>query len=267
MDFCFPTVTPLNGVAIKSARVEMLENSGSYGVSESFLSHHVDFRGAGIDITAQHLVNIKNELNQLKNSKDIYQKDLRNRDPLGDKFEGEASAIVHKNLKDLPIDILMSQDFWRYLALVPFFEITAWRHPTLGSHNFGLSEGRSFARCFPYRMFIRADISYRFSQGKDYNLATAYSAGQDQWASHVIGQSYACQPELIDEMLKSMRGLRNRKIKKATQVDREIAKELKLARSVLLLEYFEDSLSIAKILEPIVRISESKINGAKGIYD
>ena len=110
-------------------------------------------------------------------------------------------------------------------------------------------------------MFIRADIAFRHSNGADYALATAHGSMVDQWASHVLAQQYGAVPRLVQVMLSEFEELRKRKVKKPTEIDREIAKELSQIRSIQVFEFFQSDIEISKIVAEATAASEEKILG------
>lgn len=257
-NYCYPTLSVLDGVQLKNEQLKAKAQNGKYGLSQNTLKSYVTYKGNGIN-TAETRINLAiREMNELRDSR--FNTPMKTKDAKLDEFEGLASSAVHRNLKDLPLEVLTDEGFWRYMAVVPMFDLIDWRHPTLGNNNFGLTPGRNFLRCLPLRMFLRSDLAWRLSEGKDYSLATSFKAGVDQWASHVIAQQYGCHPLLVRVMLESFADLRTRKVKQPTQVDREIAKELKLIRSVQVFEYFEDATPLKEILAEVTKISEAKVN-------
>lgn len=258
-NYCYPALSILNGSQVKSEQEKAFVKNGKYGIPESVKKTYVVWKGSGIDITAAPLAKMSSELTSLLNSS--FPGSMKKKDSRLDKYEGMASSIVHENLHDLPIEILADEDFWRYVAIISIFEICAWRHESLGNNNFGLSAGRGFLRCLPYRMFIRADIAHRYSDGANYSLTSAHGSLVDQWASHVLAQQYGSVPKLVKVMLEQFEDLRKRKVKKPTDVDREIAKELRQIRSIQVFEFFQEETPLGKIVAEVSASSESKIAG------
>lgn len=256
--FCFPTLSITSGLRLKQLRLESKEKNDSYSISASTINEYVVYEGLGIDITKNLLEKLSEGLVELRESDRRFNRVLENKDRSFDVYEGLGSALTHETLNELPTEILVNEGFWRYVANTYLFELITWRHPTLGNNNFGLEGGRQFLRCFPYRMFIRGDIAYRQSNGKDYSLAHLDGIGQDQWASHVIAQTYSCHPELTSVLLNEFKSIRSRKVKKALQIDRQIAKDLKRAKSVIVFEHFFGA-ALSQNLEPIFRNAERRI--------
>jgi len=256
--FCFPTLSTTSGLRLKQLRIESKEKNDSYSISTLTINEYVVYEGSGIDITKNLLAKLLDSLMDLRESDKRFNRVLENKDRSFDIYEGLGSALTHETLKELPTEILVNEGFWRYVANTYLFEIVAWRHPTLGNNNFGLEGGRQFLRCLPYRMFIRGDIAYRQSNGKDYSLAHLDGIGQDQWASHVIAQTYSCHPELVWVLLNEFKKIRSRKVKKSLQIDRQIAKDLKRAKSVLAFEHFSGT-ELSNNLEPIFRDAERRV--------
>ena len=258
-NYCYPTLSVLNGMQVKIEQEKAFLKNGKYGIPESVKKTFVAIKGSGIDITAAPLAKMSTELHALL--KTSFSGSMKKKDSRLNQFEGQASSIVHENLKDMPLEILADEDFWRYVAIVPMFSIVAWRHESLGNNNLGLTAGRGFLRCLPYRMFIRADIAFRHSNGADYALATAHGSMVDQWASHVLAQQYGAVPRLVQVMLSEFEELRKRKVKKPTEIDREIAKELSQIRSIQVFEFFQSDIEISKIVAEATAASEEKILG------
>jgi hypothetical protein len=257
--YCYPSLNMINGPQIKVEQEKSFFKNKKYGIPEAVKKTHVIWKGSGIDITAAPLAKMSAELDTLLKS--TFSGTMKKKDSRLDKFEGIASGILHENLNGLPLEILADEDFWRYVALVSMFEIVAWRHESLSNNNFGLTAGRVFLRCLPYRMFIRADIAFRYSHGLNYDLTSAHGSLVDQWASHVLGQQYGSVPRLVKVMLEEFETLRKRKIKRPTEIDREIAKELRQVRSIQVFEYFQDEKEISKIVSEVSSSSEKKILG------
>jgi hypothetical protein len=259
MNYCYPTLSLLSGLQVKVEQEKAFLKGVKYGVSESVKKTFVVWKGSGIDITAAAIAKMTAELDVLLKSS--FSGTMKKKDARLNQYEGLASRIVHENLKDMPLEILADEDFWRYVSLVPMFAIVAWRHESLGNNNLGLTSGRGFLRCLPYRMFIRADIAFRYSDGKNYDLTSAHGSLVDQWASHVLAQQYGAVPRLVQVMLAEFESLRKSKIKKTTEVDREIAKELCQIRSIQVFEFFQSDSEIMRIVSDVSSASQSKILG------
>ena len=258
-NYCYPSLSILNGLQVKLEQEKSFAKNGKYGIPDSVKKTYVVWKGSGIDVTAAALATMQSELITLLKSS--FSGVMKKKDSRLDKYEGLAASIVHGNLMDLPVEILADEDFWRYVSIVSMFEIVAWRHESLGNNNFGLTAGRGFLRCLPYRMFIRADLAFRYSQGKNYDLTSAHGSLVDQWASHVLAQQYGSVPKLVNAMLAEFESLRKRKVKKPTEVDREIAKELRQVRSIQVFEFFENESDIVKVVADVSSTSEKKILG------
>ena len=257
--YCYPTLNVLSGLQVKLEQEKSFSKNGKYGIPETVKKTFVIWKGSGIDITAAPLARMASELENLLNAS--FSGAMKKKDSRLNQFEGQASSIVHENLKDMPLEILADEDFWRYVSIVPMFAIVAWRHESLGNNNLGLTAGRGFLRCLPYRMFIRADIAYRHSDGANYSLSTAHGSMVDQWASHVLAQQYGAVPRLVQVMLSEFEAIRKRKVKKPTDIDREIAKELSQIRSIQVFEFFQSDTEITKIVSDVSASSEEKILG------
>lgn len=259
-NYCYPTLSVLSGLQVKLEQEKAFLKNAKYGIPDSVKKTFVVWKGSGIDITAAAIAKMSLELVTLLDLS--FSGAIKKKDSRLNQFEGQAASIVHENLKDMPLEILTDEDFWRYVSIVPMFAIVAWRHESLGNNNLGLTAGRGFLRCLPYRMFIRADIALRHSGGVDYSLATAHGSMVDQWASHVLAQQYGAVPTLVQVMLSEFEELRKRKIKKPTEIDREIAKELSQIRSIQVFEFFQGDTEITKIVSGVSASSEEKILGA-----
>ena len=253
-NFSYPSVSVIDGLELKRDIENNFQEIGKYVLNERTRKKYIVFKGSHSDVATNKVEVAVEQIETLREDK--YQSSNK-----FDQFEGEAAEILHKNLKDLPLSILSDFDFWRYVSIVSMFDLIVWRMGSTHNNNFGLSNS-SVKRCFPYRMFIRADLAYRFSEGKDYKLATQGATGQDQWASHVISQTYGCSPYVVEKMLGEFVKLRTPpKTPKPTEVDREIAKSLCAARSVYVMEFFDYKNPINDILNQIVVDSKVKING------
>lgn len=260
MNYCYPTLSILSGLHVKHEQEKAFQKNAKYGIPDSVKKTFVVWKGSGIDITAAAIAKMSSELVILLDLS--FSGTMKKKDSRLNQFEGQAASIVHENLKDMPLEILTDEDFWRYVSIVPMFAIVAWRHESLGNNNLGLTAGRGFLRCLPYRMFIRADIAHRHSGGADYSLATAHGSMVDQWTSHVLAQQYGAVPRLVQLMLSEFEGLRKRKVKKRTKIDREIAKRLCQIRSIQVFEFFQGDTEITKIVSGVSASSEEKILGA-----
>ena len=66
---------------------------------------------------------------------------------------------------------------------------------------------------------------------------------------------------MVKVMLEQFEDIRKRKVKKPTDVDREIAKELRQIRSIQVFEFFQEEAPIVKIVKDVSASSETKIAG------
>jgi hypothetical protein len=75
----------------------------------------------------------------------------------------------------------------------------------------------------------------------------------------VLAQQYGAVPRLVQIMLAEFEELRKRKVKKPTEIDREIAKELSQIRSIQVFEFFQNDTEVTKIVSEVSTSSEEKI--------
>lgn len=77
-------------------------------------------------------------------------------------FDLDLADLTYKELKGLPLDLTLSNGFWRYLSVSTLFEVIDWRIPDEGApgwlSNFGA--GDNWSRCYPYKAFLRGHLKY-----------------------------------------------------------------------------------------------------------
>jgi len=77
-------------------------------------------------------------------------------------FDLDFADLTYKELKGLPLDLTLSDGFWRYLSVSTLFEVIDWRIPDTGKEgwlsNFGA--GDNWSRCYPYKAFLRGHLKY-----------------------------------------------------------------------------------------------------------
>lgn len=108
-------------------------------------------------------------------------------------FDLAFARQIYELLQVFPKNVLMSRDFWRYLAIYEMFEIGAWRYPDSGKktwgQNFGVSG--SFSRCFPYKGFLRGKL---ISKIEELGLPWSDIDDVDFYDSHLFGRRNALIP-------------------------------------------------------------------------
>lgn len=107
-------------------------------------------------------------------------------DQVGNRFEAEASEVVHRGVPALPATLLADPGFWRWIAVKHFRELVEWRHGAKrpdGAHpnNYGIGATK---RNLLYRMYFRAEISLDPHAEEPYALSRV--ADKDLWESHLL---------------------------------------------------------------------------------
>lgn len=131
-----------------------------------------------------------------------------------DGLEGALCGCIFQQLSGLPVAVLTSVGFWRYLATRPeMFEFIVWRDQDLkqpgkipGNASFGLTAPNSIDRdTVPWRMFNRALISVKAASvnGKS-PMETAEYAGSEMWKSHIMRVKTSFAPAYVAEVLSSL---------------------------------------------------------------
>ena len=147
-----------------------------------------------------------------------------------DGLEGALCGCVFQHLSGLPVAVLTSVGFWRYLATRPaMFDFIVWRDEDIkqpgkipGNASFGLTAPNSIDRdTVPWRMFNRALISIRAAStnGTD-PMQTAEYVGSEMWKSHIIRKETSFAPVYVAEILSSLQsedGLKPSDIRESSQ--------------------------------------------------
>lgn len=190
--------------------------------------------GKGIDCATASVNEMKVAIAQLRRTNTALE---------GDSFEAAAAPVVFDELHKLPTQALVDPGFWRYVALVHFFDVVIWRHSEQGSkkslpgghpRNFGIGSSTDFDRCLPFRIFIRGAISFRNTQEGGRSLAGLGDV--DKWASHIMRQKYACHVEMVDAQFDGFLQMEGHGAKKKDQYLRRLPKRLAEVRSNVVLE-------------------------------
>jgi hypothetical protein len=140
--------------------------------------------------------------------------DVRGRISSTKAFDAEACVIVHQLIPNDP-ELLADDGFWRWLALGPLQEIVAWRFPpaprktsdgeplppTFNRENFGVGVSpRQRSECFPYKLWIRAELGRVDDGGDKYRFARRGDV--DFWTSHVLRQAYTTNRRLCAALVR-----------------------------------------------------------------
>jgi len=266
-NFGYPVLGQIDAEQVWSARLTFMDESGSLSLSEAQkakMSTFVTYRGDGVNVAEGAVLNATEKISSLLNGE--FLNDFADK-PRMLVFEQQASILLHSALRSLPKEVLVDDDFWCYISLIHMFEFVMRRYPKVkdgqpvyqkapGRNNFGLVKGsREFLRCFPYRMFLAADIAWRHSQETDYGLINRFPGHGDQWQSHVLAQKYSALETLTEAVLSGFSEVRDLGLPKPTAIDRHIASNLKSIRSFQVLEALPPS-----VLPDLVRRSIGEAN-------
>lgn len=131
-----------------------------------------------------------------------------------DGLEGALCGCVFQHLSVVPVAVLTSVGFWRYLTTRPeMIEFIIWRDQDPkqpgkipGNASFGVTAPNSIDRdTVPWRMFNRALISIQAASinGKS-PMETAEYAGSDTWKSYIMRVKTSFAPAYVAEILSSL---------------------------------------------------------------
>jgi hypothetical protein len=113
-------------------------------------------------------------------------------------FDSLASAVVHRHLLDVGLNVASDRDFWRYLACGPLFDIVRWRYDgSLAPANFGL--GAKW-EALPERLWFRAYVTMDADAPDPYWLARR--GGVDFWASGPIRHAFGAHRHLVKTLIR-----------------------------------------------------------------
>lgn len=160
-------------------------------------------------------------------------------DQARDQVEGKLAAVLHAGLSDLPADVLLDRDFWRYCAAY-LYDFVVWRQPsksvwTLLRYFGGTHEGLA-RECVPHRMFNRAHIVKSSSDilGREDPYALSGFGASDVWKSHILRVANGNAPLVAAELLE---GVRDGMLK--TELIRPTVKNLRRARANVIFEVLD----------------------------
>lgn len=158
--------------------------------------------------------------------------------PKPDDYEGRQCGGIHLALRDLPLPVLDDPGFWRYLALVHFWELITWREPkALSTGDWArirpYVDGTAPTECIPLRMFIRGQIAW---DGSSHELASAVPDATDFWRSHIVRVRTGYSPVLAQAFVRLQRDRRM-----ATFPLRQFAKRINRVASNVLLHTYDDA--------------------------
>ena len=129
-------------------------------------------------------------------------------------FDAEACVVLHKALPR-DVEMLSNDGFWRWLALGPLREVIHWRFPLdskvdergdevpapIHRPNYGVgSSARQRAECFPYKLWLRAELGH--VAGSDDPYRYAKRGDVDFWTSHIHRQSYTTNRRLCSALVR-----------------------------------------------------------------
>lgn len=183
----------------------------------------VKFRGDGDEFSGSNFVVLRERLEAIRRQ---YPDKLKKRDPLGSKFEAEAFPAVHQSIKG-DVGMLGDPDFWIYVSLGEFADLTEWRYAAEENEsalaNYGI--GNRSESLF-YRLWSRGDIGYD-SRNVD-RYAVAKRGDIDFWRSHIHRQRYGNCRNLARALVNIQYPDESGKPANSTEVIRELAKRLRL---------------------------------------
>ena len=178
---------------LRSALQYAIENSGQL---PSDIEDWVSYRGEG-QSAADILALLKGELETLGATEGF-----------DSKFDAKARSIVHGYLSNLDDQVLIDDDFWRYLSGIYLYEIVKSRHPenakskSIDSNwvNFG-GKNTATTESLIRRLYIGASLSLDPSNRKDsYHLSRIHDV--DLWQSHIVRVLSGHNPMYVKGLLK-----------------------------------------------------------------
>jgi hypothetical protein len=217
-------------------------------ISDSNLIHIV---GRGEDTSAAAIATLRQGIEEIlapvRLSRPISESD----------FDARASAVIFEALKDLPVELLLDLDFWRYLAVVEIPDIVAWRWPKESVEKFGLSSNKY--RSMPFSLFLRGQLA-NGSSAKE--LAVLNSINDvDIWASHVWAVLLGSTKGMVIAFLRTCASLQSDtgQFSKANRlVVRALARRLTSVRSNVVFD-LSDQRSLDDIVETQLGIVRAKL--------
>lgn len=122
-----------------------------------------------------------------------------------DRFEGQASAKLHRSLAGVPPEVLDDPGFWRFLTIEFYWTFVLWRERSaFESGDFGryrqYIDGTNPAECVLLRMFLRGQIS---EERGGYDLASDIPFGADFWRSHILRVRTGSAPIVAQAFVRS----------------------------------------------------------------
>lgn len=138
-------------------------------------------------------------------------------------FLPRASDLAYERLRPLAGDILTSQDFWRYLALVRLYEVIDWWYPADSGDRWGTNPSQ-FNRCMPLSLFVRGQVSCELAD-EDRGVVDSVN-DVDVWTSHVVAVLYGTAPQLVVEYFRVLVGWQSRGTGEFSELRRDQLREL-----------------------------------------
>lgn len=177
-----------------------------------------------------------------------YPHELKEKDPVGGKFETAVCEIVHRELEGFEPSALADPDFWTWMAVARFANLIEWRFgATAGkrakSANYGIG---SRSENLLFRLWLRAELVKDTSQDDPYFLAK--TGDQDLWRSHILRQGYA-NARFVAKALLKLQADQLEANRLAVEGIRELAKKLRRLRANLEFEFLTESQAERLIIE------------------
>jgi hypothetical protein len=165
--------------------------------NELALGQAIDWKSIETPVTSEDgqklIVDPKTLEQSLLELKRSYPEELGARSADGTRFDAEASVVIHKAL---PLDDITAarQEFWAWLSLRFFWDLTNWRHGSRSKlaipENFSITKRR---HGLLERLWFRAELGR--ADGKNPYQFVLKARDRDFWESGIIRPSYSsCRP-------------------------------------------------------------------------
>ncbi len=183
-------------IQLSKLRIVLQQASDDSGQLPADVEDYVSFRGEGQTVVAV-LSLLKGELETLGATHGF-----------DSKFDAKARPIIHGYLSNLDDQVLIDDDFWRYLSGVFLYSIVRSRHPESAKAksvdanwaNFG-GKNSSTTESLIRRLYLGASLSIDSSDRQDtYHLSRIHDV--DLWQSHIIRVLSGENPIYVRSLLK-----------------------------------------------------------------
>ena len=183
-------------IPLSKLRIVLQQASEDAGQLPADVEDYVSFRGEGQTVVAV-LSLLKGELDTLGLSHGF-----------DSKFDAKARPIIHGYLSNLDDQVLIDDDFWRYLSGVFLYQIVRSRHPESAKAksveanwaNFG-GKNSSTTESLIRRLYLGASLSIDSTDRQDtYHLSRIHDV--DLWQSHIIRVLSGENPVYVRSLLK-----------------------------------------------------------------